>query len=199
MLATMGGCVASRGGREGQHWHCQSGQAPVTSAARDPLDKVAAGAWRTGQDWAVWEQRKGWARAPAAFSLLFHSWAQAPHQVCGFVAPTCCCLFLQTQVSLTRLGTASPSHSQAQALPLLAHPLVLSHCPIQKGSCSVWTMKLKPGARASPAGPQSACLRNGDAQPCPFCPAWLCGRTLRGRCCHSPRGMSLWLWKPYSL
>ena len=47
-----------------------------------------------------------------SFVLSPHSWAQAPRQACGFAAPTCCCLFLQTQVSLRRLGTALPSHSQ---------------------------------------------------------------------------------------
>lgn len=71
-----------------------------------------------------------------SFILSPHSWAQAPRQACGFAAPTCCCLFLQTQVSLRRLRTAFPSHSQrGSASP---HPPRL------------WAW---PGGRASPAGP----------------------------------------------
>lgn len=58
MLATLGGGVALG------DWQVGSGEAPVTWAAR------ISGSTGTGRDWAVWEQRKGWVRLPAPFSLL---------------------------------------------------------------------------------------------------------------------------------
>lgn len=92
MSAKLVGGVVPGGGQEGQ--------------GRPLLTQSLPRAGGQARHWAVWEQRRGGARPPTICTLS-RSWAQAPHQACGSAAPTCCCPFLPTQVSLRRLGTSS--------------------------------------------------------------------------------------------
>lgn len=125
--------------------------------------------------------------------FLSHSWAQAPHQVCGSAAPICCCLFLSTQVSLRRLGIAFSCHSQRWALPFLARHLWAWLSALVRREAISMEDEVQTQRQGFP-GRGSARQSTEWGYPArPLLPHAAVGKLWEGRCCHSPRGMSLWL------